>query len=269
MIDPKATRRKRNLSLRLCGWDSPEAVARIHVVFEWLETVSLAAAIGLEVLGVRTPANICWVILAASDIARHVYSLRDKHLAGEENAALRENLARLNALSEQEMRASVALESEVDRLRKDSSEMTLLHSYRSLGEMLAFETAMKDFNGTRYAIEFLGVDRECGNFQWILNGALRKAGWVRTPLPTIHRTNMHLGVLIMTVAWDTRSLPSTKPADALAVWLDANNVATQTAIVKRDDPQGTVIVLIGPRPETMEQYSQIRAAFRQQKNQRQ
>jgi hypothetical protein len=67
-------------------------------------------AIGLEILEVRRVANVCWVVLAISDIFRQVYSLRQKSLAEEESKRLQGEIDRLNTTAAEANLARVKIE---------------------------------------------------------------------------------------------------------------------------------------------------------------
>jgi hypothetical protein len=184
-------------------------------------------------------------------------------LANQETARALEQAAKANLLAEEEGKARAALEKQVEQLRKENNDTALLLSYRSVGDMPAFEDAMRAFNGTKYAMEFLHPSNEATNFQWVLNIALKNAGWIPVRLPW-HRMNLGFGVWVMTVG-DGPPFSRSEAAEALADWLDASQIATITAVVKRDDVAGTVIIQVGPRPETIEQYDQMRSEYRRRR----
>jgi hypothetical protein len=70
--------------MRWLGWASLKAVEKVHFFFESLETISLAAAIGLEFAGMRRASNIAWAVLVISDAGRWIYGRREKTLANQE-----------------------------------------------------------------------------------------------------------------------------------------------------------------------------------------
>lgn len=56
------------------------AVAKIHFVFETLESLALALAIVLELTNRRAVSNFFWALLVVADIGRWVYGWREKNL---------------------------------------------------------------------------------------------------------------------------------------------------------------------------------------------
>src|SRR5258708_1415369 len=62
------------------GWGSLKAVEKVHFFFESLETISLAAAIVLELSGMRGISNAAWIVLVLADAGRGVYGRREKTL---------------------------------------------------------------------------------------------------------------------------------------------------------------------------------------------
>jgi len=74
------------------GWESLKTVEKIHALFEWLETISLAIAIFLELSGMRRSSNVAWVALVISDAARQVYGRREKALSDKEAEVLRQSI---------------------------------------------------------------------------------------------------------------------------------------------------------------------------------
>ena len=95
---------------------------------------------------------------------------------------------------------------------------------------------MQAFSGTKYAIEFFAESQEAVQFQWMLSISLKNAGWI----PILHdshpgrRFNLGFGICILTVA-DENCISRSRAGDALAGWLDGNEVATITAVVARND----------------------------------
>jgi hypothetical protein len=208
-----------------------------------------------EVLIMIGVAGELWV-----EVRNRLFSDKLRELTGSIIAASERSIAELNA--------------ETEKLRKENNETALLLSYRSVGDMPAFENAMREFSGTKYAIEFLHDSNETARLQWQVNGVLKSAGWVpiRHPFHRV-RMNMQPGVFIKTVARGGYSksaaqegaLPRSKAGEALADWLDDNRIATLTAVVAGDDVPGTLIIAVGPKPETIEEYNQIRAEYRRRR----
>jgi hypothetical protein len=152
------------------------------------------------------------------------------------------------------------LDVETERLRKENNDTTLLLAYRSVGDMSALAEAMRAFSGTKYAIEF-SDSNEAATLQWQLNAALNNAGWKAVSHPSRSILDGY-GVWIKTIA-DRHGFPRSKAADALAEWLDARQVATIACVVKREGLDlGTVVIGIGPKPETIEQQRQIKDEYR-------
>lgn len=150
-----------------------------------------------------------------------------------------------------------------DALRKQNQDTALLLAYRSLGDTSAFEDAMRAFSGTKYAIEFLDSN-EAINFQWRLDIALKRAGWTAVRNP-VRRLNLGFGVSVLTVGNRNAALRS-EAGDALSDWLDAHEAATLTAVIERDDLElNTLIIGVGPKPETLDKHNQIRSEYRRRR----
>lgn len=152
------------------------------------------------------------------------------------------------------------LNAQTERLRKQNKDTALLLAYRSILDTPAFEDAMRAFSGTKYTIEVFD-SMEAINFQWRLNMALRNSGWLAVRNPG-RRLNLGFGVSVMTVGNQNAILRS-EAGEALASWLDDDEIATITAVVAREDLElQTLVIEVGPKPETIEQQTQIRSEYK-------
>jgi hypothetical protein len=246
-IDPNARNKKRKFFHRLFGWDSPKAVAIVHLVFEWLETVSLALAIGLEISGVRLPANVCWVILAISDIFRHIYGLRDKRLTDE---------------------ASMNLQGEIDRLTRAGADTALLLTDRAITDDLGFIEAMRVFAGTKVYVAALreySLDPEAGDLASVIGRILIDAGWQKSvprPDPIPIAPSAEEGVHIEYSARDwyaPEPSPHVPAGCALADWLNNDNIATAIKTIPNRPKDGVVVVSVGSKPKTLGMANELRS----------
>jgi hypothetical protein len=158
------------------------------------------------------------------------------------------------------------LNAETERLRKENNETLILRSYRSVGNLSAFEEAMRPFIGTRYLIHFLPGPQEVAQLQWELATTLPKAGWIPAS-HSVSRPNIGGWVDVATVGTIEHRAHSAA-GFALADWLDGQSVAvlTDRIIADPDLEAGTVIVQIGSKPETMVQYEWIREEFVRRKS---
>ena len=93
----------------LPGWPTPKTVEAINSFFEYLETISLAAAIALELSGMRLSSDVAWVVLVISDIGRQVYGRRDKLFSEMERAKLEKRFewGVISALDRERIRAAL------------------------------------------------------------------------------------------------------------------------------------------------------------------
>jgi hypothetical protein len=99
------------------------------------------------------------------------------------------------------------LNAETERLRKENNETALLLAYRSVGDMQAFEDAMRPFSGTKYAMEVFvapaftnpTMEPEIANFQWLLNMGLQRAGWILVNGYVSRRGNIGFGVWLLNI----------------------------------------------------------------------
>lgn len=82
---------------RFFGWDSPKTVAKVHALFENLETLALAVAIIFEVFfsDFKRSDDAAWVILVIADVSQRLYGWRDKQISEAEKSALEANLGTL------------------------------------------------------------------------------------------------------------------------------------------------------------------------------
>jgi hypothetical protein len=151
------------------------------------------------------------------------------------------------------------LNAETERLRKENNDFALLHAYRSVGDLAAFEEAMRPFAGTTYVLHFPEDSTECAYLQWELNTALKKAGWIWRLFR--ENRNFSFGVWVCTVS--ERDKPFHSPAgEAIAEWLNAKEMAViSNSIAHNFFEVGTVVIEVGPRPETIEQQEQIRSEY--------
>ena len=154
----------------------------------------------------------------------------------------------------------IELNAETERLRKDNNDTLILRSYRSVGNLSAFEDAMRPFAGTKYRIEMLTDSNEVAQLQWELNNVLPKAGWISLGPPD-RRYQLGDWVNVYTVSTEGKPFNSAA-AIALADWLDSHHTATLIGVLgQRDDAPGTVIIQIGARSETIERYDHTRAEY--------
>jgi hypothetical protein len=160
-----------------------------------------------------------------------------------------------------ELNAEIAqLNAETERLRKENNEMALLWSYRSIGDIEEFASAMRPFAGTRFTCEILGRG-EVNNLHAQINAGLERAGWIKLG-PASRTLTSAFGVTVSTVATDVPS-PRGSAATALADWLFNKHVSVYAQVAKRDDlPPGTLVIEIGPKPETLEQLRSYERSYR-------
>jgi hypothetical protein len=143
----------------------------------------------------------------------------------------------------------VELGAETERLRKENNEFAALLSYRNIGDPQELAYAMKRFAGTRFVFGVGGG--EARNLLAQLGEALRQAEWIKIGPPR-RGSEAGWGVEIVTVG-DSASLMN-EGALALAEWLDSHGIGVVPMIAQRDDIEpGTVVITIGPKPETLEQ----------------
>jgi hypothetical protein len=158
---------------------------------------------------------------------------------------------------------------ETERLRKENNETALILGYRSVGDMQAFEDAMRPFSGTKYAMEVFvaptfsnpTMTPEIASLQWHLNIGLQKAGWIMIGHVS-RRGSLGFGVWLLNIS--DHPIPGSGARDALAGWLDNANTATLVNTVRNDGlaAQGcTVLIQIGLKPETMDQHHMIRLSL--------
>jgi hypothetical protein len=133
------------------GWGSLKTVEKIHSFCESLETISLAAAIFMELAGMKRPSNIAWVVLVISDVGRQLYGRREKSLTAVE--AEGERSARL-------------------KLERKLADRHLTPTHKS--DMIA---ALKAFDGQCAVVVFDPNDEEIAAFSVELIGTLREARW--------------------------------------------------------------------------------------------
>jgi hypothetical protein len=152
------------------------------------------------------------------------------------------------------------LNAQTERLRRQNRDTALLLAYRSILDTPAFEDAMRAFSGTKYAIEVFD-SMEAKYFQRRLDMALKNAGWLAVRNPG-RRLNLGFGVSVLTVGNQDAILRS-EAGEALASWLDADEIATITAIIARGDLEfQTLVIEVGPKPETIDQQTQIRSEYK-------
>jgi hypothetical protein len=243
MMTLSARSRNRNRLHRFFGWDSPKAVARVHLVFEWLETLSLAAAIGLEILEVRVLANICWVILAGSDACRHVYGLRDKRLTGDEQ---------------------IRLQAELETLKGSGKNISTLLSKRGAGRPEDFTRAMAAYPCMGVVIADDASDP--GLAARIANG-LEDAGWKIIALETRSGLTEGVYVSLPREQW-ANGEPCAKAGMALLAWLNNNNTAAIKWTHLREDSGGPDVlhIAVGPPPKTLQMLKLLGDTWELQKN---
>ena len=131
--------------MRCFGWESSRAVAKIHFVFETLESLALALAIVLELTNRRAVSNFFWALLVVADIGRWVYGWREKNLT----------------------------ELEIDELK-----------HKFTGRSISAEQASRivpkllPYSGIRVVAVLNPVDKEASGFAKQLFEVLRQAGWI-------------------------------------------------------------------------------------------
>lgn len=157
------------------------------------------------------------------------------------------------------------LNAEIERLRKDNHQMALLLSNRSISDLRELERTMKPFAGTKFAFDVhsfaFGPNGEAHNLYLLLHNALYGAGWIKVREPS-RRTQLGPGVAIATIASRVPS-PRADPAIQLAKWLHRDHISV-VQIVGTDaalEP-GTVVIAVGPKPETLEQLRMLDDSYK-------
>lgn len=172
------------------------------------------------------------------------------------------------------------LNAETERLRKENNDTALLLRYRSIGDPSTFEQTMRGFSGTKYTLEFLVNSNEAGTFQNELNLALTRSDWIGASVP-VARPYLGFGIYILTVP-GRDCIAQSKAAEALADWLDTRSIATfsalatpEAALASPDAPlkptnldPGSIVIRVGPKPETIEQQERIRSEYQRRKHSR-
>jgi len=170
------------------------------------------------------------------------------------------------------------LNAETEQLRKENNDTALLLRYRSIGDPSAFEEAMREFSGTKYTLEFPLNSPEGGTFGNELGLALTKAGWIggMVPAPSAY---LGLGVYVFIIQGPGCNAQS-RAGVALADWLDARSIATLSALAAPDaalasslsKPEdlepGSIVIRIGPQPETIEHQRGILSEYQRRKQYR-
>jgi hypothetical protein len=153
------------------------------------------------------------------------------------------------------------LNAETEKLRKENNNRELLTRYRSIGDTVALENAMRQYAGTEYVIEFQTEQYEASRFQWELTTFLGKAGWVLKGYP--RPISLGFGAAVLTVTERNKHIPESAAGIALVDWLYGQNIAVYSAVVARSDHRepSALVIQLGPRPEVMEQHEIIRAGY--------
>jgi hypothetical protein len=152
-----------------------------------------------------------------------------------------------------------------EHLRKANNEMALLLSNRSVGDLRALEKAMKPFAGTKVVFDLhsfsWGVNGEAHNLYLLLQNALYGAGWIKVREPS-RRLQLGPGVAITTIASAVPS-PRANAAVELAEWLHLHRVSVVQIVSTNSDLEpGTVVIAIGPQPDTLEQLRMFEDAWK-------
>ena len=166
-------------------------------------------------------------------------------------------------LRDENAKIIAALNAETERLRKENNDTIIMRSFRSLGDVTAFEAAMSPFPGTRFFIEHaLDATGEIGQLQGQLSRSLPAAGWFQTKIAVAELTRMIPScVSVFTVSHPDKPRNSAA-ALALARWLDGNFVAVRVSpIAWPETSLGTLFIQIGSRPESIELYEKFRQGF--------
>lgn len=148
-------------------------------------------------------------------------------------------------------REIVELNAEIERLRKDNNDMALLLSFRTIGDVREFEEAMAKFPGTSFVVEVY-PHAEPENLSHVLGTALQRAGWSKIG-PLKRKSELGPGVCVVSI---TASAPASPDAATIALsdWLHRHRLSTlRFATTHPEYPVGTILIAIGPRPETLDQ----------------
>ena len=236
------------------GWGSAKATGNIHAVLEVLEILCLVLVVGFDFDSSTVAANWCLAALVVSETLRFAYGHRSDRLSEIEHNRTKEELRGVMGTAK---------------------EIAFLMAYRSLGDMDAFQEAMREFSGTRYAMEMLSIggvmSQEVGELQWRLNIGLKNAGWIAEGYPRA-RPHLNFGVFVATITGGRDNVRRSRAGDALCALLDANDTAALMGVISEEylASQGVaVLIQVGPKPETIEQYQQIKKAYRQKLDQAQ
>ena len=215
-------------------WNSPNTVEKINSFFEYLETISLAVAITLELAGMRISSDVAWVVLVISDIGRQLYGRREKALshAKTEQAAAEANLARA-ALEARVIRRSVSrklsneeIKELIEHLRKHSGQTFTLRASRTRQE--ANDAKPQETN------------MEQSFFVMQLRGVLSASGWISENVVNLPDFRVAKGLTIF-----CRQGEGTNKAVAeLAIALGKLDIACQVSVQPEYFPV-PIIICVG------------------------
>jgi hypothetical protein len=228
---------------RLFGWGSPTIVAKIHSVFETLESSALAIAVLLEVIiGFKKGSDAAWVILAIVDGVRRVYGWRDGKLAEIEKKEL------LNALSTYKTRQGQS-DAVLVKLGRAQAER------RNIFDSLGFAGRLDACAKGRAQVVFEFNNDESAEFAELINKSLVLAGWetdtplALTPPPDGTPALLAIGARAEGITILVRSLPGS--GDSPYVALRDAFKGVDFLVTPRVDsraPSDAIWIVVGRKP---------------------
>jgi hypothetical protein len=154
------------------------------------------------------------------------------------------------------------IESELSiaELNNETARLKLLSAYRTIGDIGTFIEAMRPFKGTKYHVDLLLESQENSRFHWELTNGLSRAGWIAAGIDG-RDFRLPMGIVIYTMSERGKVKPRSPAGEALAEWLDSRSIAVVTGVSERYEREFDLEIVIGPRPETIEDHELIRSSF--------
>jgi hypothetical protein len=156
------------------------------------------------------------------------------------------------------------LNREADREKAKLAELMLLSEWRTVGDLSAFEDAMRRFAGDQqYILQFAeSEDKEPRQLMSQLHRALPNAGWIPIGETPRRSWTLQRGVSIRRVVRMPDPLFGSPAQNTPANWLDDRQIAVSVWAYEQEDlAPGTLVIDVGLRPTNIEEHRALRAEF--------
>jgi hypothetical protein len=154
---------------------------------------------------------------------------------------------------------TVELGAEVERLRKENNDISMVLADRTIKDIPGFVEAMKPFAGVK-VLTTASESIEARKLQWWIKNGLESAGWLvsgperRNAVPDCVTISLRAG------GWHADA-SHRMAAMALGDWLSDSGVVPLMAFDLTSIDPGTIVINVGEKPQTVKAFNELQAGW--------